>query len=52
MNAIRVFEWAKAWVVATAMYIYGFAKPIQFSDPSTSTGARERTDGHTAEVGV
>lgn len=37
MKPIRIFEWASAWVVATAMFIYGFAKPIQFSDPSTIT---------------
>lgn len=37
MRPIRIFEWASAWVVATAMFIYGFAKPIQFSDPSTIT---------------
>jgi hypothetical protein len=37
MKPIRIFEWASAWVVATAMFVYGFAKPIQFSDPSTIT---------------
>lgn len=37
MNYLRIFEWACVVVVATAMFIYGFAKPIQFSDPSTIT---------------
>lgn len=37
MKPIRILEWASAWVVATAMFVYGFAKPIQFSDPSTIT---------------
>jgi len=37
MKPIRILEWASAWVVALSMFVYGFAKPIQFSDPSTIT---------------
>ncbi len=37
MKYLRIFEWASVVVVSTAMFIYGFAKPIQFTDPSTIT---------------
>ena len=37
MKPMRIFEWAAVWMVALSVSVYGFAKPIQFSDPSTIT---------------
>jgi hypothetical protein len=37
MKPMRIIEWGAVWMVALSVSIYGFAKPIQFSDPSTIT---------------
>lgn len=42
-NLLRIFEWAAAWMVALSVSVYGFAKPIQFTDPSTITTVNELT---------